>query len=609
MPTKDECLKVVRAFRAKHAIDAPDENVIATIHLMNKHGLDPNAALDQSSRAAADHGIDAWYYNREKKELFVYQSKLSDARSVAAYGFGDLQRAQEWLEMVIVNGQLDQVPTQNPCLFNLYTRLSAVRDDLRRVHFVLLSPIDGNELEDLSEFSVCEKTIGKSKLCAFVSDHPGGKVTLHADEYDLDQGVPKETKTYSVERIRHTTIELRKNAHLNLAYLSLFSLVQLYRQRGDVLFDKNVRMSLINNKEAKDRLVNPMDDTLDAIVKGRLSPNIFPFYHIGVTIAASASSIEDDTLITLEAPSIINGCQTIVIANEFLRRLERQKAIEATELFKQIKVIAKVVVGTTNDELKEITNSNNRQNPIENWQLFSNEPVHIEIETALKDAGVFYERQRGKFDSVMKNADNAKHYFATNGTYIRVVDLAQIVALARQNLQWAAKPSDVFINKEAHDKCFDKYVVRNPKDIIFTWNLFRALKRGLNKYLEMPAHANSNAPVIFKKPMVRAHVYSLGILHFYQSDNRRSTRIEFSNSLTKIANARLVDEVQQVFYQKIVARVRKWYTDESRDLTTEVAKKRTDAYFTTLAGDLGIDDEGVKPFTEHAINWREYTSA
>ena len=67
-------------------------------------------------------------------------------------------------------------------------------------------------------------------------------------------------------------------------------------------------MSLINNKEAKDRLVNPMDGTLEAIVNGRLSPSIFPFYHIGVTIAASASAIENETLINArEAPSIISG--------------------------------------------------------------------------------------------------------------------------------------------------------------------------------------------------------------------------------------------------------------------------------------------------------------
>lgn len=498
MPTKEDCLKVVLSFKSKYALDASDENIIAAIHLMNKHRLDASAAQDQSSRGGNDFGIDGWWYGAERKELFIYQSKLSDSRALAARGFADLSRAREWLESVLVDGGLERAPSGNHCLFNLYTFLGAVRDEVCRIRFVLISPFDRNEIEDLDEFTSCENSFVGTRLSKFVRRHEDGRLSLTAEEYVLERGIADDVRTYSVERIPQTRIDLRPSAHLDLAYVSLHSLVHLYRQRGDVLFDKNVRLSLSNNKEAKERLVHPMEQTLEAIVSGRLSPNIFAFYHIGVTIAASASLADDKALLTLEAPSIINGCQTITIAADFLRRLENKKAVEALDTFKRIKVIAKVVVGTTSEELKEITNANNRQNPIENWQLFSNEPVHIEIESALKDVGVFYERQKGKFDSTMKRTDNARHYHATNNTYIRVVDLAQIVALARRNLPWAAKPSDVFVNKESHDKCFDKYVGRNPADVVFVWNLHKALKRGLNKYLEIPAHANSNAPVIFR---------------------------------------------------------------------------------------------------------------
>jgi len=317
--------------------------------------------------------------------------------------------------------------------------------------------------------------------------------------------------------------------------------------------------------------------------------------------------MDSDSEISLEAPSIINGCQSIVISHDFLRRLEQRKAFEAIEKFKEIKVIAKVVVGTSNDELKEITNSNNRQNPIENWQLFSNEPVHIEIEAALKDIGVFYERQRGKFAAVMRNADNAKYYHATRTTFVRVVDLAQIVSLTRGNIQWAAKPSDVFTNKESHDKCFDRYVVRNPRDIVFTWNLYKALKRGLNKYLELPTHVNSNAPAVFKKPVVRAYMYSIALQYFYQSSSKRYVRSEYSNSLLKIANPRLVDEVQG-FFQRTVLKTREWYSEESKDLTLELSKKKTDAFFAGLALELRVDPDGALPFSDKPLDWREYTA-
>jgi len=600
MDTKNSCIEAVKKFRAKQGVDAGDENVIATIHLMNTHGIDLNAALDQSSRSSNDNGIDAWYFDEKAGSLYVYQSKLSESRALVAKGFRDLDRARQWLEQVVIVGTVENIP-DNHCLFNLYTRLAAVKTGIRKINLVLISVYERNELEDTQEYEQFERELVKSDLNNFLHEH-NARLSPEIDTFNLEHGIPRKIKVYPIPRIPEARIDLRRNAHLDIAFVTLNSLVELYRQRGDVLFDKNVRLSLMHNKEARERLVTPMDSTLEEITQGKLDPAIFPFYHIGVTISAASAGTDENNALALEGPSIINGCQTIAIANEYLKKLERQKNNTALELFKQIKVIAKVVVGTTSDELKEITNSNNRQNPIENWQLFSNEPIHVEIEATLKDIGVFYERQKGKFDSVMKNAENAKHYWNTNATYIKVMDLAQVIALSRANLQWAAKPSEIFANKENHDKMFDRSIPKYPHDIIFVSNLFRAMKRALNNYLELPAHANSNAPVIFKKPIVRHQVYRLALLHFYQSNGRASTRLDYSSSLTRIANPKLVDEVQ-AFYQRVVLKTRTWYTQESKDLTIEISKKKMDSFFENFAFELGLDPtDGVLPFTPRGID-------
>lgn len=603
MTTRDSCINAIKAFRAKHGLDATDENVIAAIHLMNAHGIDVHAALDQSSRSGSDQGIDAWYYGNASRDLFVYQSKLTESKSQALKGLDDLSRARMWLEKVIVDGSVDSVPSNNHCLFNAYTLLSNVRAQIRKIHFVLLSLFDENELEDSKECRDFESDSVKSRLNEYIHRSPGGRLRLAVSSYNLEHGIPERVKIYPIEKIPNAQIELRRNAHLDLAYVTLYSLVELYRQRGDVLFDKNVRLSLLGNKEARDRLVHPMEETLDLITTNKMSPSIFPFYHLGVTIAASASSQEENNLLNLEAPSVINGCQTIVIANEYLGSLEKQKNAMAVDRFKEIKVICKVVVGTTNDEVKEITNSNNRQNPIDNWQLFSNEPIHIEIEAMLKDVGIFYERQKGKFDSVMKKTDNVRFYHSTNSTYIKVVDLGQTIALAKGYLQWAAKPSEIFQKRENHDKIFDKTIPRYPKDIVFISNLFKALKRGLNNYLEIPTHANGNTAKIFKKQIIRANVYRLGILHFYQSDGRSVARTDFSALLNKNASPRLVDETE-AFYQRLVTKIRNWYSQESKDLTLEVSSKKTEAFFTLLASEVGIEtSDCVMPFSPRGPNW------
>src|SRR5262245_37303312 len=102
MVSKEDCIKAVRQFRSKHGVEAPDANIVAAIHLMNRHGLDAHAALDQSSRSGGDNGIDAWHWDSQHHELFIYQSKLTESRAMAAHGFGDLGRAKDWLEDVVV---------------------------------------------------------------------------------------------------------------------------------------------------------------------------------------------------------------------------------------------------------------------------------------------------------------------------------------------------------------------------------------------------------------------------------------------------------------------------------------------------------------------------
>src|SRR5438876_1661439 len=79
-------------------------------------------------------------------------------------------------------------------------------------------------------------------------------------------------------------------------------------------------------------------------------------------------------------------------------------------------------------------------------------------------------------------------------------------------------PRKYFLTNRIMRRFFDKSIPRNPKDIVLVSNLFKAIKRGLKNYLEIPVQANSNAPIIFQKQIVRMHVFYLALLHFYQND-------------------------------------------------------------------------------------------
>jgi predicted CopG family antitoxin len=606
MLTKDDVLNAVKTFKAKHGVDGSDENLISAIHCMNQHGIDANAALDQSSRSGHDFGIDAWFYDNKDFNLYVYQSKLSTNKNIALKGLLDFKAASEWLANVIVDDKVETIP-QNPCLYNLYNQLAKSRNNISRISFILLSLFDKNELLDSPEYDHCQDTLVKSRLNQYMrSNRNGSLAPPFLDNYNLQTSLPRDIKKYSIRHLTDSTVDLRVNARLELSYVSLVSLIELYRQRGDALFEKNVRLSLIGTKKARDRLVHPLNDTFDQICNGNLLPNIFPFYHVGITISASSATKDSNGELILERPNIINGCQTITIANEFYSKLQKGKSPEKIDLFKQIRVIAKVVVGISDDELKEITNSNNRQNPIENWQLFSNEQIHNDLEHNLEDIGIFYERQEGKFLSTMDKPSVAKKFYNTNKTCIRVVEIGQLVALCKRELQFAAKPSDIFLNKQNHYKIFTREIVDYPRDIVSLFNLLKALRRGLSTYLSLPIHANNDSTQkIFKKPIVQMNLFYLGLIYFYQKECSQYLIQNYSLKLNKIAPANLVEHTQ-TFFTKIINKTKKWYMEESQSLTVEVSKKKMDLFTDSLISELGIDIEGSLPFTNTAINWSEY---
>lgn len=603
MVDRIRCEEAARRFKVAQGVDLSDENAVAAFHLMNTHGVDTATALDQSSRSAGDHGIDTWYYSEEDDQLYIYQSKLSEQKSLVLKGLSDLLAAGHWLSDLLERGELERRPTGNHCLYNLFLKLGEKQKVLMRIEFVLISPFEEDELEDLPEFEAAQRELSGLALNKMLRQRHGG-IDLVLRPFNLVAGLPDTRKRYKVDRIPHSTIQLRKNAHLDLAYVPLFTLIGLFRQRGTILFDKNVRLSLYNMKDAKDRLVHPMESTLEAIVTGELDPSIFPFYHVGVTIFSPQKTEEGQELLSLEAPSIINGCQTITIGNEFLRRLETKNDAVMISRFKEIKVVAKLVVGVSGDELREITNSNNRQAPIENWQLFSNEPIHIEIEAALKSCGIFYERQSGKFDALMKNLVSASAYFNTNGAFVKVETLGQLVCMARWNAAWSAKPSEIFLNVSNHKKVFDKEITRHPRDIVFLHNLLKSVKTGLNRYLEIPAHANDYTQRIYKKPMIRAYAYCLAMRYYYQKKEKAQIRSDYSVKLLKIASPSLNEELQS-FYMKIVTRIKGWYLEQSKNLTLDISQRKLEAFMYSLQVELGIDVDGPLPFSGTAHEWVE----
>ena len=169
-------------------------------------------------------------------------------------------RAKNWIEEVFILEVIEKVPNSHG-LYNLYMFLASSKSKIRKIVFVLLSCVNDNWLEDTIEYGNCRDMLTKSKLADRVI------IDLRLSSYNLtDTSLPKIIKSYSVTKFSDSTLTFGTYANLDLGYIPLIQLVELYRQRGYVLFDKNIRLSIANTKKrARERLVHPMERVLDQI--------------------------------------------------------------------------------------------------------------------------------------------------------------------------------------------------------------------------------------------------------------------------------------------------------------------------------------------------------
>lgn len=595
----------VNVFRIEHGLEATDNKIIAIIHMMNAHGLDRAQAMAQTSLDIGDHGIDAWHYVEQAGQLTIYSSCLTRETSDPVRGLDALRKSFPLLEDAIMNGRFIVPSHHSPCLYNLMKLINDEKERIWNIRFEVISPFHQSEIPCQQVVSDFVEYLRRSELNRIEKI----QLSYGFEKYNMKAVISK-IKEYELERGEISRVSLDERTYLELMFIPLYKLVELYRQLGDQLFEKNVRLSLKGHKKAKDKLVTPMENTLEKIARGDLKAEIFTFYHGGVTISVE-HLIGENGIIKLEVPNVINGCQTITIANAFLAEIERTNSKEKLVRFRNINVIAKIVVAVPENDLREITNANNRHNSIDNWQLYSNSSIHIEIELVLRKRGIFYERQEGKYETQKDSNSFQKEFGNTNKTYISVQYLGQIIALCKRKLNWAAKKAEIFTRTEHHDLIYDETIPGKADDIIFMFNLLKALDRAMKNYLDKPAYSDSVSR-IFERPMVQANINYLGCLYYYQKNNKKNWRQNYHIKLNAKASSNLVSDIENSYLRNVMSKVRNWYIAE-HGVPEDDAKKLKEpdlnklrGYLDSIANEIGVDLNGAIPFVR-SIDWKLYS--
>ena len=136
-------------------------------------------------------------------------------------------------------------------------------------------------------------------------------------------------------------------------------------------FDRNIRYGL-GESEAVNRAITRALKTI--IIDGKEDPSEFAFNHNGITLYAERVEQVGNGTCRLTAPRLLNGAQTVTTVASFRKiNKDNPKLAEGQEAYEAIRVLCKVITDADQEFVTRVTINNNRQNPVEPWNLHAND--------------------------------------------------------------------------------------------------------------------------------------------------------------------------------------------------------------------------------------------
>ncbi|WP_353722064.1 AIPR family protein [Dyadobacter sp. 676] len=159
----------------------------------------------------------------------------------------------------------------------------------------------------------------------------------------------------------------------------LKSMIDTDKKFKSHLTEGNVRYFLGEDKKINSSII---DTALDEVKAAN-----FWAMNNGLTIIGDSIAPLDSKGYSISNPQIVNGCQTIhCLYHAFAKD-------DAFELPQTLKVFVKIVKTENPDTQTDIISATNSQNPVRSASLKANDNIQRNIETHLREAGIFYERR------------------------------------------------------------------------------------------------------------------------------------------------------------------------------------------------------------------------
>jgi hypothetical protein len=275
---------------------------------------------------------------------------------------------------------------------------------------------------------------------------------------------------------------------MHLGFIRIADLHRVHIALGSRFFDSKIRYGLGEGEAVNRAISGALKKT---ILDKTEQPAVFAFDHNGITLFAECVE-QMDGQSRLTAPRLLNGAQTVTTVAGFREKnKDNPKLEQGKEAFESLRVLCRIITNADQSFVTRVTINNNRQNPVEPWNLHANDLIQLEIQEKLRsDVKIFYERQENAFDQLGVE-DLADYGIEEDNQAIQMLKLTQTFLLTDGFISRLSEMRRVFEDDRLYEQVFRPgRLEADSRHIVLCYKVQRRLRRlaseieqkGQNKY-------------------------------------------------------------------------------------------------------------------------------
>jgi hypothetical protein len=427
------------------------EDYFGLLYVEREHNVPREKAVNQVAFGGKDYGVDGFHFDKETGNLYVFQFKYSNA---CGQFKGSLQRLiDEGVERIFMTPNQDS--DKNQVLLQLRSCLLENRVIINQVCFRFVFTGDPQEAERSRVLDKLREDLENKKY--LVDQFFGGRQVGLLVEFRSASGrvgpvtIPREACVFEVPLSGSFMADGPAGQRMYMGFMRLADLNRMHNQIGARFFDSNIRYGLGENEAVNRAITRALRQV---VIDRSEEPAVFGFNHNGITLFAERVEPLDGKLI-LTAPRLLNGAQTVTTVDSFLKaNKDNRRLIEGRQVFEDMRVLCKIITNADQKFVTRVTINNNRQNPVEPWNLHANDIIQLELQDKFRtDLRIYYERQENAF-SQLGVEDLEDYGIREESKAIQMLKLTQTFLLTDGTISRLAEMRRVFEDDKVYEQVF-----------------------------------------------------------------------------------------------------------------------------------------------------------